>query len=233
MSYRKLLRLFFAGTDTEVGKTYTAALVASHFRQQGKRVGVYKPVASGCLKRGDQLVAEDAIALWEAAGRPRTLEEVCPQRFEQPLAPPEAAAAEGRQVDAERLRSGAEPWETDCDVLIIEGAGGLFSPLAEGVLNIDLAKQLQADLVLVAANRLGVIHQVLATCGAAEHAGLSPRGLFLCSPTPTADPSLSGNPRQIARYCSVPILGIVPHGGQTEHVIGIEKLMNDADRSRE
>ena len=130
MTYPKLLRLFFAGTDTEVGKTYTAALVASHLRQQGKRVGVYKPVASGCLRRGDQLVAEDAVALWEAAGKPRTLEEVCPQRFEKPVAPPEAAAAEGKQVDAERLRSGAEPWLTDCDVLLIEGAGGLFSPLA-------------------------------------------------------------------------------------------------------
>ena len=233
MTYPKLLRLFFAGTDTEVGKTYTAALVASLLRQQGKRVGVYKPVASGCLRRGEKLVAEDAVALWEAAGRPRTLEEVCPQRFEKPVAPPEAAAAEGKQVDAERLRSGAEPCESDCDVLLIEGAGGLFSPLAEGVLNIDLAKQLQADLVLVAANRLGVIHQVLATCGAAEHAGRSPRGLFLCSPTADDDPSLSGNPRQIARYCSVPILGIVTHGGQAEQVAEIESLLTDVDRSRE
>ena len=70
------MKLFFAGTDTEVGKTYTAALVTRRLTLAGKRVGVYKPVASGCIDNGERLVAEDAVALWEAAGSPRTLEEV-------------------------------------------------------------------------------------------------------------------------------------------------------------
>ena len=76
MPHPKLLKLFFAGTDTEVGKTYIASLVAIRLRQLGRRVGVYKPVASGCSESAGKLVAEDAVALWEAAGRPRTLEEV-------------------------------------------------------------------------------------------------------------------------------------------------------------
>ncbi len=226
MTHRKLVKLFFAGTDTDVGKTYTAALVARRLRDAGRRVGVYKPVASGCIARGGKLVAEDAVALWEAAGSPRTLEEVCPQRFIQPLAPPEAAAAEGKLVDPGLLRSGALVWEQECDVLIIEGAGGLFSPLADGVLNIDLARQLDAAVVLVAANRLGVIHQVLATCGAAQHAGLRPLGIFLSRPNDRDDGSQSSNPKQVARYCDVPILGVVPYGGNQEDVAGIDSILS-------
>ncbi len=224
MTHPKLRKLFVAGTDTDVGKTYAASLVARYLRQSGRRVGVYKPVASGCIERDGKLIAEDAIALWEAAGKPRTLEEVCPQRFRQPLAPPEAAAAEGKSVDATLLRAGAASWEQDCDVLIIEGAGGLFSPLADGVLNIDLARQLEAVIILVTANRLGMIHQVLATCGAAQNSGLLPQGIFLSSPSERGDGSQSGNPKQVARYCDVPILGVIPYGGGTDCVHGIDAI---------
>lgn len=225
MTNRKPLKLFFAGTDTEVGKTYAASLVASRLRRLGMVVGVYKPVASGCLVQGDRLIAEDAVSLWQAAGRPRTLEEVCPQKFRLPLAPPEAASAEGKAVDPVRLHRGADVWQTDCDVLIVEGAGGLFSPLAEGTLNIDLARQLDARIVLVAANRLGVIHQVLATCGAAQNFGLPPVGILFCAPNEQQDGSQSSNPSQVARYCNVPILGVISHGGDEQDVAGVDILI--------
>src|SRR3990172_4269791 len=98
--------LFITGTGTGVGKTYVAALIAQALRSAGKRVGVYKPIASGCEVRDGRLVSPDAIALWEAAGRPGTLEQVCPQIFAAPLAPHLAARAEGRRVDAGLLREG-------------------------------------------------------------------------------------------------------------------------------
>ena len=79
--------LFITGVGTEVGKTFVAATIARRLVADGLRVGVYKPVASGCSRREGRLVADDAVALWEAAGRPGTLEEVCPQRFAAPLAP--------------------------------------------------------------------------------------------------------------------------------------------------
>ena len=65
--------LFITGTGTGVGKTYVGALIARALRDAGKRVGVYKPVASGCELRDGKLVSPDAVALWEAAGRPGTL----------------------------------------------------------------------------------------------------------------------------------------------------------------
>src|SRR5690349_2937295 len=101
--------LFSTGTDTEVGKTYAAALIVRALVDGGHRVGVYKPAASGCRVEAGRLVSEDALALWEAAGRPGTLDEVCPQRFAAPLAPHLAAEAEGRSLDAALLRAGLDP----------------------------------------------------------------------------------------------------------------------------
>src|SRR4029079_7760739 len=98
------LGLFITGTGTGVGKTYVGALIARALRNSGKRVGVYKPVASGCEMRGGTLVSPDAVALWDAAGRPGTLEQVCPQTFAAPLAPHLAARADGRRIDSKQLR---------------------------------------------------------------------------------------------------------------------------------
>src|SRR3954471_20401000 len=130
--------LFITGTGTGVGKTYVGALIVRALCDAGKRVGVYKPAASGCEDRGGKLVSADAIALWEAAGRPGTLEQVCPQVFAAPLAPHLAARAEGKQVDPQHLREGIRFWQTTSDVVLVEGAGGLMSPLSDDDYNADL-----------------------------------------------------------------------------------------------
>ncbi len=206
--HRTCKTLFFAGTDTDVGKTYLASLVARSLARAGNRVGVYKPVASGCQRLGSELVADDARRLWIAAGHPRGLSDVCPQRFEAALAPPEAAECEARKVDAALLRSGAECWEPDSDWLIVEGAGGLLSPLADDVLNIDLVKMFSpVRLIVVAANRLGVVHQTLATIEASLYRGVRPDAIVLSNVTDQPDESSRTNLRQIARYSDVPVLG--------------------------
>lgn len=204
--------LFFAGTDTDVGKTYVAALVAASLYRAGHRVGVYKPAASGCRDEAGVRIADDAVALWNAAGKPRTIDDVCPQKFLAPLAPPPAAVAEGTIVDAELLRHGADVWMLDSDVVIVEGAGGMFSPLSDGVLNIDLIKQFaRPRVIIVAADRLGVIHQTLATIHASRFQGVEPVGVILCDPVGNADRSTQTNAQQIAAYTDVPVIERVDH----------------------
>jgi dethiobiotin synthetase len=155
--------LFITGTSTEVGKTHVTAMIARALLRAGRRVGVYKPVASGCRRDGEIATADDAIALWEAAGRPGELEYVCPQRFLAPLAPPRSARLEGRQVDAQLMRSGVDYWRARSEVVLVEGAGGLMSPLSDADYNVDLARDLGYPLVIVAANELGVINSTLQT----------------------------------------------------------------------
>ena len=204
--------LFITGTDTEVGKTYVAVLIARALRAAGHRVGVYKPAASDCRPEGVALVSDDAMRLWEAAGRPGELEPVCPQRFQAPLAPHLAARAEGKRLDPELLRSGLECWRTRSDVILVEGAGGLMSPLGEEAYVADLACDFGFPLVVVSRNALGTINQTLQTliAAAAFREGLDIAGIVLNNPAPPADDaSTATNRDELAARCVPPILAEV------------------------
>lgn len=155
--------LFIAGTDTGVGKTYVAALIAKQLAAEGKSVGIYKPAASGCRRVDGRLASDDAVALWEAAGRPGSLENVCPQLFEAPLAPHLAARAEGREIDSALLRDGVEFWRQLSEIVIVEGAGGLMSPMGDDEYVADLALDFGYPLIVVSPNVLGTINQTLQT----------------------------------------------------------------------
>lgn len=168
--------IFVTGTGTEVGKTYCASSMVKTRQRGNHRVGVYKPVASGCRRGSDgELIADDALSLWHAAGEPLTLQSVCPQRFAMPLSPPQAAAAEGSHVDETLLVDGLDAW-ADFDTTYIEGAGGLFSPISKSMLNVDLIIALKrtrdVEVVLIAANRLGVQHEVIAAVRASRASGV-------------------------------------------------------------
>ena len=113
--------LFVTGTDTGVGKTWVTAMVARHLVQQEIQVGAYKPTASGS-QNGRWA---DVDVLREAIGGRFPEERICPQRFDAPLAPPEAARLENREIDPGLLRSGALWWSDQVDTLLVEGVGGL------------------------------------------------------------------------------------------------------------
>jgi dethiobiotin synthetase len=221
--------LFITGTDTGVGKTYVAALVARAVASQGKRVGMYKPVASGCRRDGEQLICDDAVQLWQSAGRPGELERVCPQRFAAPIAPHLAARAEGARVDSKLLRSGLEYWLNRSDVVLLEGAGGLMSPLSDDDYAADLAYDFGYPLVVVARNALGAINQTLQTLvtAATFRRGLPIAGIVLNRVAPAtggddggagdlqiADPSIESNADEIARRCVPPLLADLGYGAQ-------------------
>jgi dethiobiotin synthetase len=207
--------LFIGGTGTDVGKTHVAAMIARSLVSAGRRVGVYKPAASGCRQQCGALVADDARLLWEAARRPGNLDLVAPQRFQAPLAPHLAARLERRRVDRDLLRRGLEPWLATSEIVIVEGAGGLMSPLSDDDYNIDLAAEFGLPLVIVAANELGAINAVLqsvitATCQAPE---LPIAGLVLNQAGHGEnDASLASNGEELARRCPVPLLASVGYG---------------------
>lgn len=203
--------LFITGTCTAVGKTHAACCIARVLRGAGRRVGVYKPVASGCVSRGGRLIAEDAEQLWLAAGQPETLEAVCPQRFAAPLAPPLAAQQAGTRVDPGLLRSGLQWWLERSEILIVEGSGGLMSPLSDEDYVADLVQEFAFPLVVVAPNQLGVINQVLQTLitAATFREGLPVAGIVLNDLGYSAeqDPSIVTNRRQLEIHCVPPVLG--------------------------
>ncbi len=209
--------LFIIGADTGVGKTYVAARIAQALVAAGVRVGVYKPAASGCTWRGDELVSDDALALWQAAGQPGTLSRVCPQRFEAPLAPHLAAEAEGRELDAALLRTGLDYWREQSEFVLVEGAGGFLSPLGPEEYVANLAAEFGYPLVVVVRNAVGAINQALQTLVAvtawAEELAIA--GIVLNQTEPRADdPSLATNRREIERRALPPVLAELSHGAE-------------------
>lgn len=159
--------IYIAGTDTNVGKTAVATAVLRQLVTAGSDCRTYKPVASGVLPG-----RSDPEQLWQAAGCPGELADVCPQAFRAATAPEHAARAEGRLVDEPLLRQGIVP-HLDGELIVVEGAGGLFSPLGPTTLNADLARDLVLPVVVVDAARLGLIGRTLATVTAARSVGLT------------------------------------------------------------
>lgn len=212
MTCKRVPGLFITATDTEVGKTYVAALIARALREAGYRVGVYKSAASGCRVEDGVLVSGDALELWEAAGRPGTLDRVCPQRFAAPLAPHLAAKAEGKELDPTLLRDGINYWINRSDIILVEGAGGLMSPLGDDEYVADLAYDFAYPLVVVTRNVLGTINHTLQTLIAAANFrdGLDVTGVVLnnCRQEPM-DASTATNRSELAARCNPPILAEV------------------------
>jgi dethiobiotin synthetase len=213
--------LFITGTDTDVGKTAAAVAIVTSLVAAGRRVGVYKPAASG-LASADA-PGGDPVLLWEAAGRPLTPAAVCPQVFQAALAPPHAASAEGRSVDDQLLRDGLSRWTSESEIVVVEGAGGLFSPLGEHTLGVELARDLGFPIIVIDAARLGGIGRTLATVMAARAEGLHVAACVLSQVIPSrpddgpaSDAAITrATLAEIARHLPGVPVTLLPHGSAT------------------
>lgn len=144
--------LLVTGTDTEVGKTVFAALATILLRQQGWRVAALKPVCSGGRA--------DARLLRAAAGKVLTLDEVNPWHFRAALAPSVAARKQKKRLHLCEVVAHVRRISKRFEVVIVEGAGGLLSPLGEDFDSRDLIQALNATPVIVCPNKLGAVNQV-------------------------------------------------------------------------
>ena len=202
--------LFITGTDTGVGKTHVACSIIRELRAAGLRVGAYKPVCSGVRIGADgRSVWDDVEELRRALGNEFSEERISPQRFAAALAPPIAARQEGKVVDLVELQRGLDWWRSQCEVLIVEGAGGLLCPLTNDETMADLAARFQFPLLIVARLGLGTINHTLLTIEVARTRGLRVAGVLMneAVPTPDNDPSINTNASEIALRGCVPVLG--------------------------
>ncbi|MEQ1828983.1 MAG: dethiobiotin synthase [Pirellula sp.] len=190
--------LLVLGTDTEVGKTYVACNILRQLVRSGIAPAAYKPIASGA----GGIDESDAFQLWRASGGMGSIEQVGPQSYAAPVAPPIAAELEGRLVDIEAILQGAKDWNGKCDWLLVEGAGGLMSPITFDWTNADLARMLGKPIVLVTENRLGVVNQVLTALAAANSMELTVGCIVLNEPRRrhSGDLSSSSNERLLSLF---------------------------------
>ena len=158
--------VFVTGSNTGVGKTTVAIEIVRHISKT-RAVRVRKPVETNCELSGQNFIPKDAIALSAACQLQEPLDKVCPYCFEV-----EASAELASVASAEKLTLEDLVMACKCDIdenfVLVEGAGGLYSPIAEEALNVDLAIELQLPLLIVIRDELGAISQALLTLEAAK-----------------------------------------------------------------
>ncbi len=183
--------VFVTGTDTGAGKTVLTAMLLAFLRQGGSRVLAMKPFCSG--SRGD------ARLLRGLQDKCLTLDEVNPFYFDKPLALPPPQPGSGfrplatLEAALRQIRHLANRW---CDLLLVEGAGGLLAPLGKDYTIRELIRRFHGKTLVICRNRLGVINHVLLTAEALQHAGIKDFTVVMMG-VKKPDISAGSNPRMI------------------------------------
>lgn len=193
--------LFITGTDTGVGKTVLTALLTRFLRERGSARGTaaLKPVCSGGR--------DDARALHAAMHGALTLDEINPWHFRTPIAPLLAARKENRRVKLSRVLAHVRAMQKRFDVLLVEGAGGLLSPLGENFNARDLILALHAIPIVVAQNKIGAVNHVLLTLEALPKNLRAKARVVLMSPS-KRDVSAKTNAKLLAEFTNAKIFSL-------------------------
>ena len=158
--------IFLTGTDTGAGKTLVSVAILGALARRGLRVAAFKPVETGCRNENGRLAGEDCERLAAATGQ--TAGDVAAYLFAEPAAPLVAAEAEGAAVDRTVLLEHFVAIAAEADFVLVESAGGLMVPLADGYTTRDLALELGLPAVCVVASRLGCLDELLSNLDTLE-----------------------------------------------------------------
>lgn len=194
------------GTGTDVGKTWVAEALIRGWVAAGRTVEVLKPVLTGVdLSNPERWASSDPGRLLTAAGRPLnadTLRAACPFHFRAPLSPDQAAEQAGRTLGlSEVLQVVLQFDRPEPQELLVEGAGGVMSPLSADATQLQLWRRLGWPVVLVAGTYLGSLSHTLT---ALEVLGAQAAGVIL-SHSSDAPVSAERHAASLARYVEVPI----------------------------
>jgi len=203
---------FITGSDTDVGKTYIACQIVRQLCRLGFELETRKPAESGCIEASNGgLITQDAAALRLANANHEPIERINRFRFRAALAPHRAARLEGQQIHSQALIDACQR-DDPAHCLIVEGAGGFYSPLAEDGLNADLANALELSVIIVVNDRIGAVNQALMTLEAVTSRRLNVAALILNQVEPPVDEAMD-NAADLAPWCSCPVFACAHQAG--------------------
>ena len=198
--------VFVTGSNTGVGKTTVAIEIVRHISKT-RPVKVRKPVETNCELREQSYMPKDAIALTAACRLQEPLNKVCPYCFEIEASAEMASTESGKKLTLEDLVLACK-CDVDESFVVVEGAGGLYSPIAEAALNVDLATELQLPLLIVIRDELGAISQALLTLEAAKKNKLT----VTCVVLNVVESNNLSNKEALAAYTETPIISFSQNG---------------------
>ncbi len=177
--------IFITATGTDIGKTYISALLVKKMREYGLNCGYFKPVLSGALKQGTELIPGDCKFVVETAKldiNPINCLSYC---FEEAVSPHLASKRAGIEITYSQIEEDYENLSKSYDYMIIEGAGGITCPLRDALqksdlfLLSDLIKNMNKDVLIIADGGLGTINSVLTTVEYTRICGINIKGIIL------------------------------------------------------
>lgn len=202
------MQVFVTGTDTDIGKTVITAGLAAVMQSLGYKAGVYKPFQSGAEIKNGFLVSPDLAYVKQLDFYIETL---CSYLLKAPTAPYIAAKLEGIDIDVSVVKKEYQTIKQNCEILLVEGAGGLLVPVSQNILMSDIAKMLDIPILIVTRPNLGTINHTLLTINQAKECGLDIAGVIINRyPQGTDDIAIKTAPKLIEEYSDVNILGIIP-----------------------
>jgi dethiobiotin synthetase len=211
MNFPEKPGLFITGTDTGVGKTLVAGAIARILVDNGLKVGVFKPIATGCRNSREGLVSSDAEFLAYCADCDYPLSTVNPVTYLTPAAPIVAVDYEGREINFEEINSAYNYICQTCQLVIVEGIGGVRVPVTEDIDVLDMAAGFQLPVVIVCRPQLGTINHTLLTIDAIRSKNLSIAGVVINGYNASSEePAEASAAQVIARCGNVDILAVAP-----------------------
>lgn len=164
-------RIFITATNTNIGKTYTSQLLIKALSHLGLRVGVYKPIETGVtsIPSDGNLLYQSAL-IYNPSLASLSINDIVTLQYPLPAAP--FVANGGKAIDFSLFEKALEKIEALCDIVIIEGAGGLMVPIDEESMMIDLPRFFNATTLLISHCRLGCINDTLLSIKALQDADL-------------------------------------------------------------
>ncbi len=203
--------IFITATGPDVGETFVVAALIRHFRQSGGNVDAIKPIASGYDPA--QAAASDTGMLVSALGLPFTpesIERVSPWRFRAALSPDLAARYEGLGIDVDGVVAYCQAAiERRPGVLLIEGVGGIMTPLDEHRTILDVMMALRLPLILIAGTYSGAISHTLTALDSLFRRDLNVLATMVCETSGSSTP-LDDVVASIGRF-TTPVIGL-PRG---------------------
>ena len=201
--------LFITATDTDIGKTYVCAGLAYALKKSGIDVGIMKPFACG-VKQKIGFSSNDLTILTNAAMVDDAEDIINPFFFPIPASPYTAAKNLGVKIDVEHVMECFRKLDEIHDIVLVEGIGGIMTPILKDYAIIDLIKDLMANTIIVTSSKIGTVNHTVLTCNMCKNMNIPIKGLIINNFDSTGYP-IPELERDLSALTDLPVLCSLPH----------------------
>ena len=201
--------LFVTATDTDIGKTYVCAGLAYALKKLGIDVGIMKPFACG-VKQKIGFSSNDLTILTNAAMVDDAEDIINPFFFPIPASPYTAAKNLGVKIDVEHVMKCFRKLDEIHDIMLVEGIGGIMTPILKDYAIIDLIKDLMANTIIVTSSKIGTVNHTVLTCNMCKNMNIPIKGLIINNFDSTGYP-IAELERDLSALTDLPVLCSLPH----------------------